>query len=240
MNLSQSQICWINQSELEVGEVHGGEGSLDRRWLFVVLLDFGQLIKVLSQSDQELEWGEQFGVDVFEVVGQLHNNEVRVGQISQQKIIIPQKLLQVFQLGLELILECSLLRFQAVGHVENLHHIVKAFVEHSDDIHHHGLVLWILSQQFPFAWPVNDVVADGFGFSDSDIIIDKIGQVGEAQSEFGLIASEPLLGGVVLNVLPNGASVGQQESWNLSSASDSPVAQGDFVVVHCKISYAMK
>lgn len=70
----------------------------------------------------------------------------------------------------------------------------------------------------------DDVPIDGGGFSELEVTIDEVRQVGEIESEGLLILTEPFIEIGVFVVFKLNSCVGGKKSWNLSETSDTPVS----------------
>lgn len=88
-----------------------------------------------------------------------------------------------------------------------------------------GVVMDVFAEQFALAPSLDDVALDGPRFSDVEITVQKVGQVGEVESKVHLIISEPFFSVRVMIIFKFHARIGEEESGDLSKSTDAPVSE---------------
>lgn len=205
------------------------EGALDSIGTLVILLDCVEVVKPVPEGGKLGEFLEVLGPDSLEVVDSFGDSEVSQGEVSEDPILLAEELVDEGDLSLDLLF-IDLVLFLGVLVVEaELQDWGLDVVDHTDDVVNDGGVLGVLARELVVLALGDDVFADGIGLSQLELAVDQIGQVGEGDAQAGLVLAEPLLWGLVDLAGEGLSSVGQQKSWDLSTASNAPIAKSDMV-----------
>lgn len=146
-------------------------------------------------------------------------------------------MIELLQLVLDLVVVEPALLGVVVGGVEHVYRGVEDVLQHEQNHLDLRLILDRLPQQLRLARFANYVVSDGHRLGEFEVPADQVGQVGEVEAEFALVANrEPLAGLLVGDLFPFEAGVGAKVTDNLSAPSECPVANLDFPL-HQRYNY---
>lgn len=212
-------------------EFDGGEGrhkwALDGCLLCVIGLDFRKVLEALSDLLQEGLSLVVLLVDILNVVADLSEHKISDSEVVIEPGLVALELGEVSQLGLNGFLPGLFQEGGSVGVKNDGDQLVANVADDSDEVEDVCPFLGILAEEFALGGALNDVAADGSALSDLDVSVNEVGEVGEVESEGLLVVGEPLLMGSVLHVSPVSTSVGEEETRELSSSADAPIAQGN-------------
>jgi len=108
----------VEGSKLELSV--GREERASEPSLLVEGFDLGQALDVVPDPDDGFEALEVVGVELFEVVGDFSNFEIYEGQIAEGEVFVGDEVVELFQLGLDLVVVDSSLIGVVVGRIEHV------------------------------------------------------------------------------------------------------------------------
>lgn len=191
------------------------------------------MVELVPEGSELWEFLEVLRPDPLKIVNSFSNSEVSQGKVAESPLLLTNELVDLLDLGLDLlIINLVLVLLELVAHAQ-LHDGGLDIVDDSDDVVDEGSILRVFAEQFGVFAPGDNIPTDGIRFSQLDISINQVGEVGEGQAQAVLVLAEPLLRALVHLTGEVGAGVGQQKSRNLTSSANGPIAKS-YVIHHFK------
>lgn len=152
-----------------------GEESALECWLGrIVSGDFRETVELLSDPLKESESGVLLREQSLDVVWVLSDDEVGEGQIAEDKLLLSNKLLEVFEFW-EVFRDGFGLHSFVVLVEEESSHCSSDLVENWKEAFEFGVVGVVLSQELSLPPSLDDVALNGLRFSEVVLSVDEIG-----------------------------------------------------------------
>ena len=140
-------------------------------------------------------------------MGVLRNDEVGEGQIAEDEFLFPDELLEFFEFGEVFRDGLSLYGFVVLVKEQSTY-CPSDFIEDRKEAFEFGVVVMVLTQELSLSPSFDDVPLNGLRLGDVVLPVDKVGEVGEVETERLLVCFEPLIPVSVVVVLEVDSRVG--------------------------------
>ena len=193
----------------------------------IVSLDLRKFFKVVSDSPPKavmlvLTWEES-----FEIVELFCKEKVNQSEISKCPLFISNKIFKIVEFWPDFFKNFNLGRFVIRIEAKSNNSSIELF-QNSNYSFDFSFILSVLSKKFFVIRSFDDVFNNSDGFSELEVSVNEIGDVGEIESKLELIFFEPLILVVILYFLKISFGVSEEKSAELTKPSDFPIPESYF------------